>query len=133
MTLSGSRNRGLAAATASAACSGLVFLYFVSPFKYSFYPRCLFYETTHWLCPGCGGTRALYELVHLNLRGAMHFNALVTVMAPAGLIWLLFSCYRVLRYDRLPSLPVPRSLAWSMLALALLFMVARNTGIAFSI
>ena len=127
------RNRIIAALTALTGSAGLVFLYFVSPFIHAFYPRCLFYETTHWLCPGCGGTRALYELLHLNLRSAMHFNALVTIVAPVALVWLLFSCYHVLRYDRFPAFAVPRSLAYSLLALALLFMVARNSGIAFSI
>lgn len=133
MTMRMSRSRIVAASAALAGSASLAVLYFFSPGRYSFYPRCLFYTATHWLCPGCGATRALYELLHLNLRGALHFNALVTILAPWALVWLAFSCYHVLRYDRLPAFAVPRSLAFLLLAVTLLFTIARNTGIAFAI
>jgi hypothetical protein len=61
---------GLIAAT---GCSGLAVLYRFPPSQYQIYPRCPFYAATHLLCPGCGGTRAIYELLHLNLTGALHY------------------------------------------------------------
>src|SRR6516164_7013720 len=77
---------------AVAAVLGVVYAF--PPAENNFYPRCLFYAFTHLLCPGCGGTRAVHELLHLNLSGALHFNALVTVLAPGLLAWLGWSCYQ---------------------------------------
>ena len=45
-------------------------------------PKCLFHEWTGLYCPGCGGTRALYALLHGNLKTSLHNNLL---LIPAGL------------------------------------------------
>ena len=45
-------------------------------------PKCLFHEWTGLYCPGCGGTRALYALLHGDLKTSLHENLL---MIPAGL------------------------------------------------
>src|SRR6266567_6703336 len=81
---------------------GLGVLYRFSPAEHSFYPRCPFFALTHLLCPGCGGTRALHELLHLNLTGALHYNALLTVLTPFTVIWLARCCYHVFRYGGFP-------------------------------
>lgn len=125
--------RVLAGAVMAACCGGMAFLYRFPPTEYNFYPRCPFYAATHWLCPGCGGTRALYELLHLNLRGALHYNALLTVLAPLLLMWFAWSCYRFLRDNRFPPLPWPRSIALALGTVSLLFAVIRDSGIAFAI
>ncbi len=111
----------------------LAVVYNFPPAEHSFYPRCPFYAATHWLCPGCGGTRAFYELLHLNLRGALHYNALVTVLAPFALMWFAWCCYRALRHHRFPPVPWPRTIAAGLGIVSLLFAVARNTGMAFAI
>jgi hypothetical protein len=108
-------------------------LYNFSPQNYHFYPLCPYYALTHLLCPGCGGTRALYYLVHGNLSEAWHYNALVTVLAPMVLGWFL-TWYSAVMLDRRP----PRfRLHWSAIALLFLvtgvFVIVRNTGIAFTI
>jgi Protein of unknown function (DUF2752) len=113
--------------------AGLAVVYNFPPAEHSFYPRCPFYAATHWLCPGCGGTRAFYELLHVNLRGALHYNALVTLLAPFALMWFAWSCYRFLRDNRFPPVPWPRTIAACLGIVSLLFAVARNTGIAFVI
>jgi uncharacterized protein DUF2752 len=113
--------------------AGLAVIYNFPPAEHSFYPRCPFYAVTHLLCPGCGGTRALYELLHLNLRGAMHFNALVTVLLPLVLIWLAWGGYQSARQARFPSVPWPKTVAACLGLVALLFAVVRNTGIAFAL
>ena len=45
-------------------------------------PKCLFHEWTGLYCPGCGGTRALYALLHGDLKTSLHNNLL---LIPAGL------------------------------------------------
>jgi Protein of unknown function (DUF2752) len=113
--------------------AGLAVVYNFPPGEHSFYPRCPFYACTHLLCPGCGGTRALYELLHLNLRGAMHFNPLVTLLLPLVVIWFAWGCYRKVRQGWFPSVPWPKTIAVCLGLVALLFAVVRNTGIAFAI
>jgi hypothetical protein len=119
---------GLIAAT---GCSGLAVLYRFPPSQYQIYPRCPFYAATHLLCPGCGGTRAIYELLHLNLTGALHYNALVTLLAPLALVWLAWGCYRLYRDNRFPPVPWPRGIALGLGVVAIAFAVIRDSGIAF--
>lgn len=111
----------------------LAVVYWFPPAEHSFYPRCPFYAVTHRLCPGCGGTRALHELLHLNVLGALHYNALVTMLAPLALAWFAWCCYQTFFHDRFPPVPWPRALAVGLGAVSVLFAVARNTGIAFAI
>ena len=129
---SGLMNRRiLTGATVAAALAGLAVVYKFPPAEYSFYPRCLIYTTTHWLCPGCGATRALHALLHADIPGALHYNALFTVLAPFVFIWLAFCCYRVMRYDRLPRLAFPREMTIGAVVVVLLFTIARNTFFVF--
>ena len=45
-------------------------------------PRCPFHALTGLWCPGCGGTRAAMRLLHLDVLGALHFNAPAVLAAP---------------------------------------------------
>jgi len=109
----------------------LALLYNFSPAQYSFYPRCPFYSATHWLCPGCGSTRALYALLHGDWHGALHYNSLFTLLTPAVLTWSIYCSYRAMRYDRFPRVSVPRSVIVGMGTVVLLFTIARNTLFTF--
>ena len=59
-------------------------LYFFNPSTHGFYPVCEFHQLTGLNCPGCGGTRAVYQLLHGHLLRALEDNALV-VLSLAGL------------------------------------------------
>jgi hypothetical protein len=114
-----------------AVLGGLIVVYRFAPTEYSFYPRCPIYLTTHWLCPGCGSTRALHALLHGDVSAALHFNALFTLLSPIVLAWLVFCCYRVMRYDRFPSVAMPRPVVATLVVMVVLFTVVRNTVFAF--
>lgn len=119
--------RWITGVSASVLMSVLAVVYKFPPAENTFYPRCMFFTTTHLLCPGCGGTRALHALLHLDLRSALHYNALFTTVAPVVLLWLAFCFYRVMRYNQLPQINVPREFVAGAIALALIFTIARNT------
>jgi len=125
------KSRTITGIAMAAILCGLAVVYRFPPTEYSFYPRCPIYLTTHWLCPGCGITRALHALLHLDLRTALHYNALFTLLAPFFCLWLGFICYRTMRYDQFPVLAIPRSVTACLIATAILFTVARNTLFAF--
>jgi hypothetical protein len=108
-------------------------LYSFPPQQYHFYPLCPIYATTHFLCPGCGGTRALYQMLHLNFAAAWHFNALVTLAAPVFLVWFAYRYYFIIRHGRAPEFRIPVPATICLFALVLFFGVARNIGLAFVI
>jgi len=115
------------------AAAGLGVLYAFPPSQYSFYPRCPIYSATHLLCPGCGATRAFYELLHLNLRGALHYNALTTLLIPIALLWWGVSWYRASRQRRPMELRLQAPIWAFLLLVTVLFTIVRNTSLAFTI
>jgi hypothetical protein len=128
MTLSvAQRAHGIAAAFLLAGAG----LYRFSPAEHSFYPRCPFHALTHLLCPGCGGTRALYHLLHLHLGEALRYNALVTALFPLALAWFIFWYYSNVRYGRSPAVRLPRVALVCFFAVVTLFAAARNGALPF--
>lgn len=80
-------------------------------------PRCPTYTLTGFYCPGCGGTRALVHLLHFDLPGALHMNALAVLAAPVAGYWTLW--------------PVPRRVLgrWPLISLIIVitaFTIVRN-------
>jgi len=60
-------------------------VYFFNPSAHGFYPVCQFHRLTGLNCPGCGGTRALYALLHGEVSTALRDNALLVAgLAGAG-------------------------------------------------
>jgi hypothetical protein len=117
--------------TALGLLTGFCVLYNFAPTERAFYPRCLFHALTGWQCPGCGGTRALYQLLHLHVGEAMHYNALVTVLAPVGLAWFVFWYASVIFRDNAPALRISRPIAVCLYLIVLFFAVARNGALSF--
>jgi len=112
---------------------GCAVLYNFPPQEYHFYPICPFYAVTHLLCPGCGGTRALYYLLHGNISEALRLNAMVTLLAPVALAWFLYFYVVVMRNRPAPRLRLHWGVTTGLIMAAALFAVLRNTGIAFTI
>jgi hypothetical protein len=107
------------------AAGGLVLLYFYNPSKYGFYPICEFHRITGWNCPGCGGTRALYALLHGKFQVAFHDNALFLLCFAAGSVrlgWL-----RLRQWRGYPPIPLFSPwMAWTLLVVTVAFGVVRN-------
>jgi Protein of unknown function (DUF2752) len=103
-------------------------LYFFNPGTHSFYPVCEFHEMTGLNCPGCGGTRAVYQLLHGHLVRALHDNALfvLSLAALAGR-----GAWFALRKNRSqPATPfLPPWALWTFLVVAIVFTVLRNLPI----
>jgi hypothetical protein len=104
--------------------SGAV-LFFFDPTKHGFYPICLFHSLTGWNCPGCGATRAAYQLLHGHLLRALHDNALfiltLAALAAQG-AWLVTQKIR----NRPVAFRVPPKVLWAFLVIAPAFTVLRN-------
>lgn len=92
------------------------------------YPGCPWLALTGTFCPGCGTTRAMAALTHLDLVGAASMNPLLMLCLPylayAYVTWLT----RSLRSDPGPGrvVVVRPWLAWAILGVFVAFWVLRN-------
>ncbi|HZJ82950.1 MAG TPA: DUF2752 domain-containing protein [Clostridia bacterium] len=68
-----------------------VLTYIGEPSKGPIFP-CVFNKLTKLHCPGCGMTRALHSLMHLNFYQAMRYNMLIFIIPP------LLGVYFFLKY-----------------------------------
>lgn len=118
-------------AMAAGLLAGSGVLYTYSPTEHSFYPICLFHALTGWQCPGCGGTRALYQLLHLHVGQALQYNALVTLLAPAALAWFVFWYASIIFRNQSPTLRISRPVAVCLYLVVLFFAAARNGVFSF--
>jgi hypothetical protein len=100
-------------------------LFWFNPARFRFYPFCFFHELTGLHCPGCGGTRALHQLLHGNVAAALHLNALLVILLPL-FAWLGIR-FAAGKLNPLPAArPVSPKWLWLFLALSVVFAVLRN-------
>jgi hypothetical protein len=93
-------------------------------------PTCIIKLTTGLDCPGCGGTRAFYYLMHGNIPEAARHHAMAVFAAPF-LVWLYLAW--TLNFVWGKKLPAPKITAKTVsvyLAAWAIFMVARNLPFA---
>ncbi len=65
------------------ALGGIIIIYsYFNPAQHSFFIPCPFNYVTGYHCPGCGSQRAIHQLLHLNILGALRFNPLLILSLP---------------------------------------------------
>ncbi len=91
---------------------------------------CLVHELTGLYCSGCGASRALRAILHLQFYKALRYNAVFTLLAPFFAAYFLAVGYSLVRYgeDRV-SRRVPVMPLWLILAAVLAFGILRNLPI----
>ena len=93
-------------------------------------PTCIVKLTTGLDCPGCGGTRAFYYLLHGDLAEAARYHAMAVFAAPF-LVWLFVAWSVKMIWGR--QIPAPRITSKTIsffLAAWAVFMVVRNIPLA---
>lgn len=102
-------------------------LHFRDPHQSGSYGFCPFLLVTGQPCPGCGGLRAMNNLTHGDVIGALSSNAmavvLLAVMSVAGTIWF----YKRLRRQNVPLLAGRSPILWGLVAAFAVFGVFRLT------
>ena len=101
-----------------AACvvaAGVVLVYAFDPATSRFFPPCALHALTGLQCPGCGGTRALHELLHGNVAAAFALNPMLFVVITVAPVVALR-----------PSLAARPWFAWTAVVTLLGWGVLRN-------
>ena len=70
----------------------IIFLLF-DPSTNSFFPKCPLLMATGWECPGCGSQRAVYDLMHFDVKAAFYHNPLVVIFLPYIILGLSVDSY----------------------------------------
>jgi hypothetical protein len=125
-----SRQLALAAVVWLGLAAGSIFLFFFNPSSPSnqFFPQCPFRLLTGWQCPGCGSTRAFYQLLHLHPVAAFKFNPLMVLTLPfLVFIFLRFTSSAILGKPQ-RALSIPSVYFWVWFGLLLFFWIFRNTS-----
>jgi len=78
--------------------SAVVLFFIIPPLSY-FESRsfCIFYNTLHIKCPGCGTTRAFANVFHGNLLSAWEYNRLIVFWFPLFAVLSLNDIYFILK------------------------------------
>jgi hypothetical protein len=106
-----------------------IFVFFFNPASPAnqWFPKCPFRLLTGMQCPGCGSTRAFYQLLHLHPLAAFKLNPLLILTLP-------FIVYGFLGFTRSAvmgrpqrRLFIPPIYLWAWLILMIFFWVFRNT------
>lgn len=112
--------------TALLTLAALGGLFLFNPTEHGFFPRCFFNAWTGLDCPGCGGLRAMHQLLHGHLLAAFQFNPLLIALLPLGLWW--FASWTLENFFH-KTLPQPFQSArwpWVLAILVVAFGVLRN-------
>ena len=106
-----------------------LFLFFFNPAlpHNQFFPKCPFRLVTGWQCPGCGSTRAFYQLLHLHPVAAFKLNPLIMLTLPFIVYGFLGFTRSAITGKPYRRLFIPPFYLWAWLALLLFFWVFRNT------
>jgi len=119
------RNLALPAAVAAITAAGTGYIATHNPHIPGSTFVCPLWATTGMYCPGCGGTRAVYDLAHGDVVGALSMNPLFTLAVPLlGVLWVRW----VLRGQgvALKEWPFPVWLAYVIPSVIVAFAVLRN-------
>lgn len=108
------------------AGAGVAILRVYDPASAGFFPPCPFRAMTGYLCPGCGTTRALHEILNGNIWAAFRFNPLMMFLLPYVGYAGMSSAMETLFGRALPRVFIRPAYIWTLLAVILAFWVVRN-------
>lgn len=116
----------IASAAAFFAAAALLYLYFTGEGEGAGIP-CIFYQITGFYCSGCGDSRALRSILHLDFYQAIRYNAVFTAALPLIAAYFTALVFSFIRFgeDRI-SRKIPVKIVWVFIAVALLYGILRN-------
>jgi len=105
---------------------GATTLFFLNPSDYSFFPKCTFHTATGYSCPGCGSTRALFNLTHGNVLEALRLNPGLIALIILSLIDYIRYIMTIKQTKKFHSLFGNLKLVFSVIGLMIVYGILRN-------
>jgi hypothetical protein len=103
--------------------------FFIDPSTFAYFPKCPFLFITHLECPGCGSQRAIHQLLHLNVAGALKLNLLLVLFLPlltSHFILSVISYFSKKEYRI--NLLYHKTTPYIIFTITLIFWILRNTA-----
>jgi hypothetical protein len=122
--------RQLSGVRCLAVAGGAVLLALVDPAKTHFFGVCPLYWITGLHCAGCGTLRAAHAILHADLAQAAAYNSMALVTAPVILAWAAAEAIHALTGRRLGPPRGTARLGQILVAMLILYTVARNIPLA---
>lgn len=94
------------------------------------YPKCPFYYLTGYYCPGCGSSRAIHQLLHGNILGALDLNPLMVLLLPF-VTYLVISSFNIVIFGIrvFPQIVYSRGFYITLLSVIIVYSIVRNLPI----
>ena len=108
------------------AALALVLLRGFNPATSCFFPPCPFRAFTGFLCPGCGTTRALHQLLNGHLYAAFRLNPVMLLLLPYVGYCGASSVLETAFGRALPNVFIRPVYIWILLSVIILFWILRN-------
>ncbi len=102
-----------------------------NPLETTVFPPCPLHLSTGLWCPGCGATRASFLLLHGDVAGALHFNALWVVLAPLALYQAVAFAGEAFGVRWLRRIPLGQPVIIAVLVALIGFGIVRNLPFEF--
>lgn len=113
-------------AAAVFAAAALLYLYFTGEGEGTGIP-CVFYQATGFYCSGCGTSRALRSILHLDFYQAFRYNAIFTAALPFIAAYFAALAISFIKFgkDKI-SEKIPMKFVWVFIVLAVVYGILRN-------
>jgi len=109
--------------------AGSLFLFLFNPSNPAnqFFPKCPFRLITGLQCPGCGTTRACYQLLHLHPVAAFKLNPLTMMTLPFLIYGLAGFTKSAISGQPQRRVFIPTFYLWTWIVAIIFFWIFRNT------
>ncbi|MCO4822624.1 MAG: DUF2752 domain-containing protein [Flavobacteriaceae bacterium] len=109
---------------------GMLVLYFLfNPAETILFPKCPFYASTNFYCPGCGSQRAVHHILNGNIFSGLRHNYLIILL----FLVLFYEAYifisNSLLKKKMPNLLHKSKVTYSILIVIISFWILRNINI----
>ena len=113
-------------AAAFFAAAALIYLYFTGEGEGAGIP-CMFHQLTGFYCSGCGASRALRSVLHLDFYQALRYNAIFTLAFPLIAVYFGAVGFSYIRFgkDKISG-KVSMKIVWVLVAAAIIYGILRN-------
>lgn len=101
-------------------------VYYISFSFFNISVPCIFNKTTGLLCPACGITRMIAELLNFNFKEAFSYNKLLFILLPIIVIVFVYEEIRYIKTGSRTQKKLSTIILWVICALLILFGIIRN-------